>query len=142
MRISEIDSRAGFARAFPVMRELRTHLDEDGYFAFLDVMIPSGYRLLAREDDAGEIVALAGFARAANFYYGRYIWVYDLVTSAKIRSAGHGKALLDHLEATARTEGLDTIALSSGLERSDAHRFYEDKAGFERASYSFTKRLK
>lgn len=35
MRIFEVQSRAEFKRAFPVMRELRTHLDEDAYSSFL-----------------------------------------------------------------------------------------------------------
>lgn len=141
MRIFEVATRDEYRRAFPVLRELRTHLDEDSFFALLDEMVPAGYRLFAREDGSGEIVALAGIGRGTNFYYGRYIWVYDLVTRADVRSGGHGKALLDHVEEIARREGRETVALSSGLHRKDAHRFYEEKAGFQRASYSFTKRL-
>ncbi len=142
MRIFEIASRSEFSRAFPVMRQLRTHLDEDTYFAALEEMIAGGYQLFARADDDGDIVALAGIGRGTNFYYGRYIWVYDLITRADLRSGGHGKALLDHIEQIARAEGRDTVALSSALHRTDAHRFYEERAGFERASYAFTKRLR
>ena len=140
MRIFEVDSRDGFRRAFPVMRQLRPHLDEDSYLALLDDMIQEGYRLLAREDD-DEIVALAGIGRGTNFYYGRYIWVYDLITREDVRSGGHGKALLDHIEKMARAEGRQTVALASALHRKDAHRFYEEKAGFDRVSYSFSKRI-
>lgn len=50
MRIFEVGSRAEFKRAFPVMQELRPHLNEASYLTLLDEMIPAGYRLLARQD--------------------------------------------------------------------------------------------
>jgi GNAT superfamily N-acetyltransferase len=140
-RTYQVEGREGFARAWPVLHELRAHIDEETYYAYLDEMIPKGYTLLAREDDDGRIVALAGIGRGTNFYYGRYIWVFDLVTSDKVRSSGHGKALLDHVVELARQEGRDTVALSSSFSRKDAHRFYEEKAGFERAAYAFVKKV-
>jgi hypothetical protein len=45
------------------------------------------------------------------------------------------------LERFALDEGCDTIALASGLQRKDAHRFYEDRLGYKRASYTFHKTL-
>ena len=49
--------------------------------------------LLAVRDD-GAIKALAGIAHLTNLYYGRHIWVYDLITTAAERSKGYGAALL------------------------------------------------
>lgn len=141
MRVRELESRDDLRRAFGVMRELRAHLDEPQYLAYLDEMVEDGYRLFAREDREGGIVALAGIALRTNFYYGRHIWVYDLVTSEGVRSRGHGEALLNHVERLARELDCDVIALSSGLERTEAHRFYEERMGFERASYAFKKNL-
>jgi GNAT superfamily N-acetyltransferase len=86
-------------------------------------------------------MALAGIAIRTNFYYGKYLYVYDLVTTESGRSKGYGKALLDAMEVLARAESCDTIALSSGFQRVDAHRFYEDKMGYDRVSYVFKKEL-
>jgi GNAT superfamily N-acetyltransferase len=122
------------------MSELRDQLTEDDYFELLDEMIPRGYRMFALRDN-GRLVAVAGVALLSNFYYGRYMWVYDLVTRADSRSRGHGRALLEHLEGIARAANCDVVALSSGLQRTDAHRFYEGHMGYERASYAFKKSL-
>lgn len=139
--IIELTSEEEFRRAFPVMNELRTHfMTHEEYETQLGIMRKDGYRLFAIEEDGG-YVALAGIAIRTNFYYGRYLYVYDLITSEKVRSRGHGKALLDHLEELARAGGCQTIALSSGVQRQDAHRFYEDKMGYDRVSYVFKKEL-
>lgn len=138
IRIRELTEEADIRAAFPVMHELRDQLDEETFLELLPEMQTRGYRLIALEEDE-KIVALAGIARGTNFYYGRYIWVYDLVTTSAARSRGHGLRLLRHLERLARDEGCDTVALSSGLQRLDAHRFYLDKAGYEKASFTFRK---
>ena len=126
--------------AFPLMQELRTSLTEARYVEAVAEMA-DGYRLFALKRD-GVAVALAGVGIATNLYYGRYLWVYDLVTTEAERSRGYGRRLLQHLEELARQEGCDTIALSSGVQRSDAHRFYEERMGYERASFVFRKELR
>lgn len=104
-------------------------------------MRPKGYRIFAGRSD-GEIAALAGVGFGVNLYYRRYLWVYDLITTEKARSRGHGKALLDHLEELAKAEGCDTVALSSSFHRKDAHRFYEEKAGYRKTGYTFWKGMR
>ena len=141
MKVSELRGPDDFRRAWPVMRELRGHLSEDRWLELLDVMVPDGYRLLSLQDDEKTIHALAGIRVATNLYYGRHVWVYDLVTTERGRSRGHGRALLGHVEELAAAEGCELVALSSGLERADAHRFYEDRMGYDRVSYCFTKRV-
>ena len=136
----ELTSDADFRRAWPVMAELRTDLDEAAYMDLLASMRPGGYRLFAIEV-AGDIKALAGVSIGTNFYYRRYLWVYDLITTKVARSSGQGAALMGELERFARDEGCDTIALASGLQRRDAHRFYEVRLGYKRASYTFHKTL-
>jgi GNAT superfamily N-acetyltransferase len=140
MEIVELTSQADFERAYPVMAELRGHHSIESFLAALTEMTPGGYRLLAAQED-GDIKALAGIGFGVNLYYGRYLWVYDLITTESARSRGYGAALIEHLEGLARSEGCDTIALASALHRKDAHRFYEDKVGYERASYTFHKTL-
>ncbi|MBW3595149.1 MAG: GNAT family N-acetyltransferase [Actinobacteria bacterium] len=140
MNIRELTTDREFLAAFDVMHELRDDLGQDDYMAFLGEMRSRGYRLIAAEE-GGRIVALAGIEKSVNFYYRRYMWVYDLVTSASVRSKGYGLALLQHVERLAREEGCETLALSSGLQRTDAHRFYLDKVGMEKRSFTFAKTL-
>lgn len=141
MKVSELTSHQQMVESYEVMHELRTDLSLERYLELLAEMRPNGYRLFSVHD-GGRIVALAGIGLGTNFYYKHYLWVYDLITTDGARSQGHGKALLDYLEELARNEGCDTIALSSGLQRTDAHRFYADKMKMTRASYSFVKALR
>ena len=140
MEIRELLTDEEMSAAFEVMHELRDHLDHSKYLELLAEMRDRGYRLIAAEED-GRIVALAGIGRGVNFYYGHYIWVYDLITSEQARSKGYGLALLQHIEQLARDEGCETLALSSAFRRVDAHRFYIDKAGMEKTGYDFVMKL-
>ena len=45
------------------------------------------------------------------------------------------------LETWAKENDCGVVALSSGVQRTDAHRFYEEKAGYEKPSYVFKKVL-
>jgi GNAT superfamily N-acetyltransferase len=136
----ELLSEDEFKEAHSVMQQLRTHLDEEAFLELVTEMIPAGYRLFALRAD-GSIRALAGIGIGTNLYYGKYLWVYDLITANDARSKGYGAALLAAMEKLAADERCETIALSSALHRKDAHRFYEDKMDFERAGYVFRKPL-
>ncbi|HEU5348268.1 MAG TPA: GNAT family N-acetyltransferase [Ktedonobacterales bacterium] len=142
MRIDELTTEAEWREAFPVMRELRPHLDEATFLTLMRKIQHEGYRLLAARDGQGTIRALAGIAEMTNLYFGHHICVHELITTASERSRGHGKALMDHVEALARDLGCDTVALISGLQRADAHRFYEQKIGMMRTAYNFQKAMR
>lgn len=141
MEMQRLTSQDDLARSFAVMHELRDHLALDAYLELLRPMNQEGYELWAL-CDGEDIKALAGIAVRTNLYYGRHIWVFDLVTTASERSSGYGEALLKHIERLGQERDCDLVALSSGLERTDAHRFYEEKMGYEKVSWSFTKALR
>ncbi len=138
--IKELTTEKEWLEAFPVMRELRTHLNEASYLDLLDKMREDGYRLFGLYDH-GEMAAVAGIALRTNFYYGNHVFVYDLVTQSTERSKGYGKELLSYIHRFAEVNGCAIVALESGLFRVDAHRFYEVKMGYERFCYSFKKVL-
>ncbi len=141
MNFHHLTSQEEFTNSFPLMRELRTHLTPQTYLELLEAMAAEGYELWALSKDA-DMKALAGIAFRTNLYYGRYVWVFDLVTKPSERSAGYGACLLNHIEQLANQRGCDVVALSSGLERVDAHRFYEAKMGYEKPSFVFKKELR
>lgn len=138
--IRELATEAEWLDAFPVMNQLRTHLDDETYLEYVREMADDGYRLFAASVD-GDVVSVAGVVVRLNMYDGRHVWVNDLVTDADRRSEGHGLALLSFVEDWARERGCENVVLSSGLQRTDAHRFYEERAGMERASYVYKQRL-
>lgn len=138
IRLAETDGQ--IAACFPVMRELRPHLQDAGSFvARVREQERDGFRIVFREDD-GAPVAAAGFRIGTNLAWGRFLYVDDLVTLAARRSAGHGKALLDWLRAHAREHGCRELHLDSGVQRKDAHRFYA-REGMAFTSHHYAEKL-
>jgi GNAT superfamily N-acetyltransferase len=139
--IKELESKQEIIEAFPVMRQLRTHLDEKTYLELvLDAKENDHYNMFALIDD-NEIVAVTGFKPMITLYYGRFVWVCDLVTDSNKRSKGYGEKLLSFVHDWAKERNFESVALSSGLQRKDAHRFYEDRLHYDKVSYVFKKVL-
>jgi GNAT superfamily N-acetyltransferase len=67
---------------------------------------------------------------------GGFLNVDDLVTLDSERSKGHGARLLKWLIGQAQAEGCQGLELDSGVERKDAHRFYE-REGLKICAYHF-----
>jgi GNAT superfamily N-acetyltransferase len=126
-RIAEAQTAAEIARCFPVMRQLRTHFDDERKFVEqVDRQRMDGFRLAFLEDER-EVRAVAGYRMMESLYAGRFCYVDDLVTDAAARSLGHGGALFDWLVAKARAAGCGRLELDSGVQRFAAHRFYLTK---------------
>ncbi len=138
--IRELRTGDEWKMAFPVVNQLRTHLDPEEFVSLVTEMQPQGYRLFVLIDE-GKVAAVTGVAQQLNLYYGKNMYVYDLVTDEANRSKGYGEALLSYIHELARELGCGKVALTSGLQRVDAHRFYEEKMGYERKSYAFVKDL-
>lgn len=114
---------AEIARCAPVMRQLRPHVPADQFVARIRVQQAGGYHL-AYLEDAGAVVAVAGYRIMENLYSGRVLYVDDLVTDDTVRSKGYGARVLDWLIAQARQAECQSFELDSGVQRFDAHRFY------------------
>jgi GNAT superfamily N-acetyltransferase len=131
--IREIIDDEDVRRSFPVMRQLRPHLEEDEYVRRVREQRAGGYRLAVLEED-GAVRAAAGFRIMDQLVQGRHMYVDDLVTDESARSQGHGAALLDWLIDAAKTDSCVMFELDSGVHRARAHAFYFSKrmhiAGF------------
>lgn len=134
--IKEMKTKEELELAYPVMHELRTHLSLEEYFELLDQMVPQGFRMFAVLADE-QVVAVTGVIELVNFYNFKHIYVYDLVTKGTERSKGFGDLLLSYIHNLAKETGCKYVALSSGLQRTDAHRFYEEKMKYKKTSYAF-----
>jgi hypothetical protein len=126
-------------RAEAIHRQLRTTLPAD-YAGRLAQVFANGGRLVVAAE--GESVAgVALWRLIENTYEGRRLYVDDLVTDAAQRSRGVGRALLGHLEGKARQLGCDVLALDSGTQRAQAHKFYF-REGMHIPGFCFRKNLK
>lgn len=122
IRIATTDSE--IAACYPVMRELRPHVAEDQFLSRVRSQQEKGYRLAFAEQSDG-VVAVAGFRVGENLAWGRFLYVDDLVTSSFHRSKGFGSNLLHWLREFAARNDCLQMHLDSGIQRKDAHRFYQ-----------------
>ncbi|HEX5057031.1 MAG TPA: GNAT family N-acetyltransferase [Gammaproteobacteria bacterium] len=127
MNIKIASSDRQIAACYPVMRELRPDIPEDGFVSRVRVLERSGYQLAFLEA-ADNIVAVAGFRFIENLANGRFLYVDDLVTASASRSSSFGAKLLAWLKEHAATKDCSQLHLDCGIQRKDAHRFYAREA--------------
>lgn len=106
-----------------VMLELRTSYTKASLIARMREQMQQGYRVAWVEAD-GEVLCVAGFVVGLKLAWGRHVYVDDLVTAARRRSAGAGAAMIAWLKTYARELGCRELHLDSGVQRFAAHRFY------------------
>ncbi|WP_449621034.1 GNAT family N-acetyltransferase [Robertmurraya sp. Marseille-Q9965] len=141
VEIKELKNEEEWKEAFLIMRQLRTHLNEDQFVELVkEATEKESYNIAALYDNE-KIVAVTGFMPMITLYNGRFIWVCDLVTDSESRSKGYGKALLNYVHSWSKENGYNIVSLSSGLQRIDAHRFYENKMKYDKVSYVFLKKI-
>ncbi|SDJ16811.1 GNAT family N-acetyltransferase [Salimicrobium halophilum] len=140
MDIVELKTRKEITQAFAVVNELRTHLDLNKYLELVtEAMETDNYHMFAMMEEE-EIVAVAGLKPMVTLYYGRFVWVNDLVVTSEKRNNGYGEIMLHFVEQWAAQNKYDHVALSSGLEKAQAHKFYQEKMDYDKASYVFLKK--
>ena len=148
MRIVAVtDDQGGVAeadwleKAERVHRQLRPRLPADYVSRLREIFATGGRMALAVEPGGKDVVSVALWRLIENTCEGRRLYVDDLVSDAARRSRGAGRQLLGWLEGKARSLGCDVLALDSGVQRQDAHRFYfREKMVI--SSYSFKKVLR
>lgn len=123
--LAHLDTPDDWARAFGVMKELRPHLtDADTFRTQMRRQREEGYRLLAACDDDDTILGLAGYRTQTNTLYGRFVYLDDLVVTARLQRSGIGAQLLDKVREIARHSRCAHFVLDTGLHMALAQRFY------------------
>ncbi|GAA0450087.1 GNAT family N-acetyltransferase [Alkalibacillus silvisoli] len=141
LSFKELKSKEEVAEAFTIINQLRTHLDMHRYLDLVEDAQKNDQYHMVGLYDGGEMVAVIGYKPMITLYYGRFVWVCDLVTDTSKRSKGYGEKLLDYVQKWAEENGYKSVALSSGISRTDAHRFYEEKMDYDKVSYVFKREL-
>lgn len=136
MQIRELDLKE-LLSAYDVVSQLRTTLTYDEFEDLIYEMRSMEYKMFGIMDGE-KLITYAGVAIQTNLYHKRHLFVFDLVTDEKHRSNGYGEMMLEYLRDFAKMGMCENIVLSSGIQREDAHRFYE-KNGFVKKSFVFLK---
>lgn len=127
--------RAGF----PIMRQLRPHLEEDAFCQQVRRQMQAGYRLAAARLE-GEIVGVMGYRFNEDLAWGKTLYIDDLVVDENQRSRGIGDAFIKFAEQESARRNCETLRLCSGLEKESAHQFYQ-RVGMKKSSFAFVKKL-
>lgn len=133
MSLKELDT------VYEVLSQLRTNLSFKEFDDLVYDMRHMEYKmigLLERE----KLITYAGVAVQTNFYHKRHLFVFDFVTDHSLRAQGYGAKMLEYLEDYAKASMCESIVLSSGFEREEAHSFYEQN-GFIKKSFVFYKSI-
>lgn len=135
MKVGIATTDEEIASCFDVIRELRPHLQRESFVSIVRDMGREGYSLAFCEVE-GQVVAVAGFRMKRTLYCDSFLYIDDLVTASDQRSRGIGRSLLTWLEDYAHGHGCASVHLDSGMQRKDAHRFYEAN-GYIASGYHF-----
>jgi GNAT superfamily N-acetyltransferase len=110
------------AAAEAVHRQLRPNLPED-YCRRMGEVFASGAEM-AVAVDSGRVLGVCVYRVIEKTYSGRELYCDDLVTDETNRSKGAGKAMIAFMEKVCRERDCDMLALDSGCQRQQAHKFY------------------
>ncbi len=139
MSIRVATTEVEIAACYPVMRKLRPHVAEEQFLPRIRSQESAGYRL-AYLQVSDSVVAVAGFRISENLAWGRFLYVDDLVTLPEHRSKGYGARLLFWLKEQAAKGGCEQMHLDSGIQRKEAHRFYE-REGMTMSGFHFVAKV-
>lgn len=119
----------------PVLQVLYKDLDETGYAALLDDMLPLGYRMIAVYD-GNKCVGISGVWIFTRFYSGRYIDMDNVVVLPEYRSKGVGQIMVDWLIEEGEKQNCQYAMLDAYVENFGAQRFYA-RNGFVPRGYHY-----
>jgi len=138
MQIREMDLKE-LDTVYDVVNQLRVTLSYKEFEDLIYDMRYMDYKMIGiMEGD--KLITYAGVAVQTNLYHKRHLYVFDLVTDEKERAKGYGKMMLEYLVDYAKMAMCENIVLSSGFEKEEAHKFYEEQ-GFAKKSYMFVKTI-
>ncbi len=136
MQIRELDLKELYT-AYDVLKQLRINLSYEEFEDLIYDMRDMQYKMIGIFD-GDELITYAGVNVQTNLYHKRHLFVFDLVTDEKYRSKKYGKMMLEYLYDYAKMGMCENIVLSSGLQKVDAHKFYESH-GFFKKSFVYIK---
>jgi ribosomal protein S18 acetylase RimI-like enzyme len=106
---------------FPLIVQLRPHLDREEFLRRVQRQSHSGYELVGAFRD-GRLVGVLGMRPVHTLVRGPHLHIDDIVIDEGVRKSGGGRALMDYAVADARSRGMSSVFLDA---RPEAIGFYE-----------------
>lgn len=139
-QICTLTSDADLKNAFPVLKELRPHLEYEEFKRLYSLAHTNeGYTLVALQSE-DTILAVMGYRFITDFIRGTHLYIDDLVSTESMRSQGLGEKLLHHAEDLARKAHCKSLRLCTGTDNDGGIRFYE-RLGWRKRAYAYTKKI-
>ncbi|MHC5766552.1 MAG: GNAT family N-acetyltransferase [Nostoc sp.] len=123
MSIKLVESDFQILGCFPVISQLRPHIEQTKFVEQVRYQMKEGYQLAFLEVQK-QAVAVAGFRISNCLASGKFLYIDDLVVDELKRSHSYGKQLFQWLIEYARNHDCKHLSLDSGVQRYAAHRFY------------------
>jgi GNAT superfamily N-acetyltransferase len=101
-----------WAAVFPIVAQLRPHLDAAEFLARVRRQSHSGYELVGAFRN-GRLIGLLGMRPVHTLVRGPHLHVDDIVVEESERRAGGGRALMAYAEADARARGMTAVFLDA-----------------------------
>lgn len=136
--IGEIIELEWLQLAEGVHRQLRPNLPSD-YVGRMREVFASGAEMSVCVGE-GRVRGITVYRVLEKTFSGRELYCDDLVTDEAERSTGVGHRLMQHMETVAALRGCDCLALDSGCQRQQAHKFYF-REGLTIPSFHFSKKI-
>ena len=115
------------------------HMSREFYSEMIPELMKNGYRQVAVLIDE-KIVGVSSFEVITRLYMGRIMRVNDLVILEDYRGRGIGRKLIEYIKEQSIADNCNAMVLDTGIERKDAHKFYE-KLGFKIHAHHYIKRV-
>ena len=107
--------------------------------AIFDEIVSRKDTLIFLAEDKDKLVGVATLYLLPNMRHGWHRGhIEDFVVSESVRGKGVGSQLFDKIKQYCRSNNIKVIKLDSGVDLTDAHRFYEKNGGkFTEKMYRF-----
>lgn len=140
MQFHFIDTIEQAREVFPLMRQLREHLDEPKYLELITAAkAESNYRMIGLYDH-DKCVGLMGYRVITDLVHGRHLYIDDLVTEESRRSQGIGEKLLAKSKELAAELGCERLRLCTGITNTRGMKFYE-RMGWELRAHAYKTKI-
>jgi len=112
--------------------------EERGELALTEALVDPQSAVFIAEAEGEPAGFCTAYLELNSVRFGRRCWVEDLAVDPERRSQGIGAGLLNAAKDWARGAGATHLELDSGIDRTDAHRFYErEQPSWKSISFSW-----